>query len=86
LRLSVFAPERQSYDFQPVNSKLLIGNQPMSERLGFILLSIWLILEGLILLLGLTFEGLNIIMGLLALAAGVIILLRDFGVGRRRRR
>ncbi len=58
----------------------------MSERLGFILLAIWLILEGLILLLGLTFTGLNIIMGLLALIAGVIILLRDLDVRRGRRR
>ena len=58
----------------------------MSERLGFILLAIWLILEGLIQLLGLTFAGLNIIMGLLALAAGVIILLRDLNVRRIRRR
>ncbi len=59
----------------------------MTERLGFILLGIWLILEGLITLLGLTFAGLNIIMGLLALAAGIIILLRDIDVrGVRRRR
>ncbi len=59
----------------------------MTERLGFILLGIWLILEGLILLLGLTFSGLNIIMGLLALIAGIIILLRDVDVrGRRYRR
>ncbi len=57
----------------------------MTERLGFILLGIWLILEGLILLLGLTFAGLNIIMGLLALVAGIIILLRDVGIRGRRR-
>jgi len=56
----------------------------MNERLGFILLSIWLILEGLILLLGLTFAGLNVVMGLLALAAGLILLLRDVNVRRRR--
>ncbi len=57
----------------------------MSERLGFILLGIWLILEGLIMLLGLTFAGLNVIMGILALVAGIIILLRDVGGWRRRR-
>ncbi len=57
----------------------------MTERLGFILLAIWLILEGLITLLGLSFSGLNIIMGLLALVAGIIILLRDVGVRRGRR-
>ncbi len=48
------------------------------ENLGMILLAIWLILEGLILLLGLTFHGLDIIMGILALAAGIILL---FGRG-----
>ena len=58
----------------------------MSERRGFILLAIWLILEGLIQLLGLTFAGLNVIMGLLALAAGVLILLREIDVRRTRRR
>ncbi len=57
----------------------------LSERLGIILLAIWLILEGLILLLGLAFAGLNIIMGLLALVAGIILLLRDVGVRRWRR-
>lgn len=44
--------------------------------IGFILLGIWLILEGLILLVNLKFEGLTIIMGLLALVAGALILLR----------
>ncbi len=48
------------------------------ENLGTILLAIWLILEGLILLLGLTFQGMNIIMGILALAAGILILLRGW--------
>ncbi len=56
----------------------------MNERLGFILLAIWLILEGLIQLLGLNFAGLNVIMGLLALVAGVLILLPEFRVRRRR--
>lgn len=42
------------------------------------MLAIWLILEGLILLLGLSFAGMGVIMGLLALAAGIIILLRAF--------
>lgn len=46
------------------------------ESLGFILLAIWLILEGLVQLLGLSFSGLVVIMGLLALAAGILILLR----------
>ncbi len=58
----------------------------MSERLGFILLGIWLILEGLITLFGLSFAGMNIIMGILALVAGIIILLRDIDVRARRRR
>lgn len=57
----------------------------MNDRLGFILLAVWLILEGLILLLGLSFLGLNVVMGLLALAAGILLLLPEIR-GRRRRR
>ena len=45
------------------------------DALGIILLAIWLILEGLISLLGLSFEGIGMIMGLLALAAGILILI-----------
>lgn len=56
----------------------------MYGRLGMILLAVWLILEGLILLLGLSFTGLNAVMGLLALAAGILLLLPEFR-GRRRR-
>ncbi|MGE5138041.1 MAG: hypothetical protein ACM3JD_01155 [Rudaea sp.] len=47
----------------------------LPERWGFVLLAIWLILTGLIALLGLSFAGLNIIMGLLALVAGILILI-----------
>ncbi len=47
------------------------------DSLGIILLSIWLILEGLIQLFGLSFTGLGIVMGLLALIAGVILLLHE---------
>ncbi len=46
------------------------------EGLGMILLAIWLILEGLIQLVGLSFAGLGIIMGLLALIAGIVLLFR----------
>ena len=49
------------------------------NNLGMILLAIWLILEGLIQLLGLSFDGLGVIMGLLALAAGILILLPNLG-------
>ena len=45
------------------------------QNLGMLLLAIWLILTGLIVLLGLSFQGLPLIMGILALAAGVLILL-----------
>ncbi len=46
-----------------------------TTSLAFILLAIWLILTGLIQLLGLSFSGLSIIMGILALAAGILMLL-----------
>ncbi len=58
----------------------------MPENLGFILLGIWLILEGLALLFGLSFEGMSIILGLLALIAGLILLLDHLAVRARRRR
>lgn len=45
-------------------------------NLGLFLLAVWLILTGLIALLGLGFEGMRTVMGILALAAGVLILVR----------
>ena len=47
----------------------------LTHNLGMILLAIWLILYGLIALLGLSFSGLPVIMAILAIAAGVLILL-----------
>lgn len=43
---------------------------------GSILLAIWLIIEGALTLLGISFPGLALVMALLALAAGVLLLLR----------
>jgi hypothetical protein len=47
----------------------------LTQNLGMLLLAIWLILYGLIALLGLSFSGLGVIMAILAIAAGVLILL-----------
>jgi len=47
----------------------------LTKNLGMLLLAIWLILYGLIALLGLSFSGLGVIMAILAIAAGVLILL-----------
>lgn len=44
------------------------------RKLGILLLSIWLILEGLIRLTSFDFRGLGIIMGILALLAGILLL------------
>jgi hypothetical protein len=46
----------------------------ITKNIGVILLAIWLILRGLIALLGLSFSGLGLIMGILAIAAGVVLL------------
>jgi hypothetical protein len=46
-----------------------------TRNLGMLLLGIWLIVTGVIVLLGLSFQGLPLLMGILALAAGVFILL-----------
>ena len=47
----------------------------INRNLGMLLLAIWLILEGLVSLLGLSFSGIGSLLGILALAAGVAILL-----------
>ena len=47
----------------------------LTKNLGMILLSTWLILTGLIALLGFSFQGLPLLMAILAIAAGVLILL-----------
>jgi hypothetical protein len=43
---------------------------------GLFLLSIWLILTGLIAILHLSFTGEDIVMAILAIAAGILLLLR----------
>jgi hypothetical protein len=47
----------------------------LTKNLGMLLLSIWLILTGLITLLGFSFKSLPLIVAILAIAAGVLILL-----------
>ena len=47
----------------------------MTKNIGMLLLAIWLILSGLISVLGLGFSGLGLLMGILALAAGICILI-----------
>jgi hypothetical protein len=46
------------------------------RNIGMILLGVWLILHGLIQIIGLSFNGLPLIMGILALIAGIVIVLR----------
>ena len=47
----------------------------LMKNLGMLLLGIWLLLSGLITLVGLSFQGLAIIMGMLAIGAGILILI-----------
>ncbi|MFH2108561.1 MAG: hypothetical protein ABII93_07830 [Chrysiogenia bacterium] len=47
----------------------------LTKSLGMILLGIWLIMTGLIQLLGLSFEGLPLIMAILAIVSGALVLL-----------
>jgi len=53
------------------------------HSLGLILLAIWLILTGLLPLLGLTIAGIGTILAVLALAAGVLILMNNLRMGGR---
>jgi hypothetical protein len=47
----------------------------LRNRLGVLLLSLWLILHGLFALLNVDFSGSGTVMALLAIAAGVLLLL-----------
>ena len=47
----------------------------LTRSLGMVLLGIYLILQGLIGLIGLSFQGLPLLMGILALVTGVLILI-----------
>ncbi len=47
----------------------------ITRRLGMLLLSIWLILEGLSRLFNVNFRGMGVLMGILALVAGILLLL-----------
>ena len=46
----------------------------MKRNAGTLLLAIWLILHGLVALVGFSFVGLSVIMALLALFAGILLL------------
>lgn len=60
------------FDFQTTGDCM---RMKITKNLGMLLLSIWLIVAGLITLLGLTFNGLPLLMAILAIAAGVLILI-----------
>ncbi len=47
----------------------------VTKNLGMLLLSIWLIVNGLAMLLKFSFEGQPLVMSVLAIAAGVLILI-----------
>ena len=46
----------------------------LTSNLGMLLLGIWLVLTGLISLIGLHFSGLGVIMSVLALVAGILMI------------
>jgi hypothetical protein len=46
------------------------------KNIGIVLLAVWLILQGLIPLINLNFEGLGLILNILAIAAGILLLIR----------
>jgi hypothetical protein len=45
------------------------------NRLGIVVLSVWLILEGLLPLLKISFSGSETVLAVLAIAAGILLLL-----------
>lgn len=46
------------------------------KNLGMLLLAIWLILQGVIPLISLSFDGLALMMNILAIAAGVLLIIK----------
>jgi uncharacterized membrane protein HdeD (DUF308 family) len=46
-----------------------------NKNAGILVLAVWLILYGLVALLGLSFAGLGIVMGALAIVAGILLIL-----------
>jgi len=44
--------------------------------LGMFLLAVWLIATGLIAILNLSFTGMNVVMAVIAIAAGILLLIR----------
>ncbi len=55
----------------------------LTNNIGMVLLAIWLILMGLLPLLSISIPGIDLILAILAIAAGVLILLRPAGGTRR---
>lgn len=51
----------------------LLQKGPLAD-LGLLLLAVWLLITGLVSLLGFGFSGLNIILGILVLVAGILLL------------
>jgi hypothetical protein len=47
----------------------------LTKNLGMLLLGVWLILGGLLPIIGLSFPGAGTVMAILAIAAGVLILM-----------
>ncbi len=60
-----------------------LGRSRLRSRLDQLLLSLWLILQGLAALLSLTFKGFDLVLGLLALITGILYLI-DRGSFRKR--
>jgi len=77
---ALFAPAicyfRRSAAPRRLRKETTMARLNLTQNLGLLLLGIWLILSGLIALLGLSFQGLPLLMGILALIAGILIVLR----------
>jgi hypothetical protein len=48
----------------------------VDRQLGFLLLGVWLVAQGLSQLVRFSFEGMNVVLGVLALAAGALLIIR----------
>jgi hypothetical protein len=56
---------------------ILLKADNWSEKIGMILLGIWLVATGLLSLINLGIQGIDLVLNILAIAAGVLILMKE---------
>jgi hypothetical protein len=56
---------------------ILLQGDSWPARIGMLLLGAWLVVKGLVALVGLSIQGIGLVLNVLAIAAGVLILMEE---------